>query len=651
MRFLCWIVTAGFMLGLTGCCDYLIRRVESLGLEEVLVRREPGDELSPSTVQVLKESELVEVHRRNPVEALGQLQKKVGEIPSQEELLALSEICGKLARRSDKDHSQKAHVYHYQSAGYAYHYLQQSSIQEILDQGPPPEDALFSKRARKLYNAGVAGWLRAKGYAGRAEPSVEKTVADFSVVRRGFAWRAEEFGALLFGPENSSAPSLEAHRTEGLGVPLLCLRAAQPGDSAQAFRYPREISFPVTAFLCFGGSLKQWSAAQSGQPLMMKGNVHPIDPMMDQLELYNPLAHRSVQVGSRVFPLEADLDLPLHHFRKHTDLEGIGDLGFLNPDKLRDRQGIYFLEPYQPGKIPLLLIHGARSSPTTWLTLVQELRSDPQIRERYQFWFYLYPSGDQYLKAAADLRQALGRLREMEDPQRRDPAWDRMVVVGHSMGGLVARLLTIDSGDEFGRLIAPKSLDNLRASTETEAEFRRVFFFERQPYVQRVVFIATPHRGSKLSVSLPAKLAGQFTHPPRAAQEAARELIRSNPGLEPNLVQRLVPTSDMIAPGSPFLEVLAAQSQPKDVSYHSILGVASLTATVFERTLAGSSWDEKSDGVVPVASARLKGVDSELVVPADHNAVKDHPKAMEEMKRILRLHLERGQTAESETSH
>jgi pimeloyl-ACP methyl ester carboxylesterase len=611
---------AALFLSLAGCCDLLVRRLEPLAaVEDALARRDPAEELSPEAVRTLKEHELLDVCRRTPIEAHQRLQEKAVAKPEPDVLLALAEVSHALARRAEKGRPDDARTYHYLSAGYAYHYLLRGAGRDASAcLSLPDESDLRFRQGRELYNAGLAGWLRAVGCAGRAEPATEKPVPPLPVVRHGFAWKAEEFGPLLFCADHRPA----GERTGGLGVPLICQRAEQLTDAEdRAVRYPRGLTFPVTAFLRFEGGVAELAAARAGQ-----------------LELYNPLAAHSVEMGGRVFPLAADLGTPLTYFRKHTDLAGVGDLGFLNPDKLRERRGVYFLEPYQPGKVPVLLVHGIRSSPATWLPLLRELRADSEVRERYQFWLYLYPTGDQYLKAAADLRRSLSRLREELDPQRRDAAWEQMVVAGHSMGGLIARLLTVDSGDDFWQRVSSRPLDGLRVSAETETELRRMFFFEREPAVRRVVFIATPHHGSKLSASLPARLTKQFAHPPRVLQEAARELVRGNPGLDPVPAQRLVPGSDHMAPGAPFLEALAARPRSRDVTYHSIIGVAPLLDTVLERTLAGSSWEEKSDGVVPATSARLKDADSEVVVPADHTQVKQHPRTVAEVKRILREH-------------
>jgi hypothetical protein len=203
-----------------------------------------------------------------------------------------------------------------------------------------------------------------------------------------------------------------------------------------------------------------------------------------------------------------------------------------------------------------------------------------------------------------------------------------MVFVGHSMGGLIAKMLTIDSGDDFWHLASREPIQQVKFSPETRATLQDLFYFTAQPCVRRVVFLATPHHGSKLSPSLPARLAEQFIHLPKDLRQTAHEASREDPHLLAGLGKGRVPTSlDLLAPGAPALELLAARPKPPGVHYHSIIG------EIFGKGRDGS------DGVVPYTSAHLDGVDSEVVVPASHLTVHNHPRAVLEVWRILLEHL------------
>jgi pimeloyl-ACP methyl ester carboxylesterase len=583
-----------------------------------------AEEVSPRTMLTLRRLDLVSLHRRNPVGAYTRLHALAVQDPQPDFLFALAEICYLIGRQSEKCEDHGACAYYYLCAGYAYHYLFTAEEKERAagPVGPSSFDPRF-RLACDLYNTGLAKCIRAAQRIGRLDPRQQLQLPTpdgkgftLSVIHQGFAWRPEEFGPLLFCSDYRVVGLDNHYRGYGLGVPLIATRPENVPDGvdrlpASSF-YPRDVSFPVTAFFRFEGSVAELGAMRAGR-----------------LELYNPLTIQNIDVQGRTVPLETDLTTPLAYFLAHTDLEGLELTGFLRADKLRDRTGIYMFEPYQPGKIPVVMVHGLLSSPLTWAPMFNDLRSDPFLREHFQFWFYLYPTGNPYLATAADLRATMTRMRAELDPGRRDPALDQMVFVGHSMGGLVSKLLTLDSGDDFWRLVSPEPFDAIKAHPDTRAELEPIFFFERLPFVKRVVFLGTPHHGSKLSPSPPARLVTKFIRLPQTLLAASRDVAEENPDLWPHKGEsKHFPTSvDLLAPGAPALELLASRPRPPGVHYHSIIGV------VFGKGVDGS------DGVVPYRSAHLDDVDSELVVPADHVHIHHHPRAVLEVRRILEEHL------------
>ena len=193
------------------------------------------------------------------------------------------------------------------------------------------------------------------------------------------------------------------------------------------------------------------------------------------LELYDPLNTSEINVAGRRVPLESDLTTPLAYALSQEELQDLDSstAGLLNPAKAAKLQGLYMLQPYQPGKIPVLMVHGLWSSPITWMEMFNDLRGAPEIRDTYQFWFYLYPTGQPFWHSAAAMRKDLAEARQILDPQRRQPALDQMVLVGHSMGGLVSRLQTIDSGQQFWGTVSEKPFDVVQANYETKQDLAR----------------------------------------------------------------------------------------------------------------------------------------------------------------------------------
>jgi pimeloyl-ACP methyl ester carboxylesterase len=622
-----------------GCSGVTVHRAGAPGLlDDLRASLVEAKDLSPRTLQTLRQADLDGPYHRCPADAYVQLQALAVQDPQPDRLFALAEMSYHFGQKAEKSDSLDAIAYYYLCAGYAYHYLFPGQENEpARAKSFSPLDAAFSpsafdprfRLACDLYNAGLAKCMRAAQRIGRLDsggtlrvPTPDGQGFTLSIVHRGFAWQPEEFGPLLFAADYQVAGLQNQYRGYGLGVPLIGTHLDSPRAPAHAF-YPHKVNFPITAFFHFEGSLTDLKARRAGW-----------------LELYNPLAIQAIAVRGRMVPLETDLTTPLAYFLSRTDLNGIEYTGFLRADKLQQRTGIYMFEPYQPGKIPVVMVHGLLSSPLTWAPLFNDLRADPVLREHFQFWFYLYPTANPYLVTAADLRQTLAALRAELDPQRHDQVLDQMVFVGHSMGGLVSKLLTEDSGDDFWHLVSSQPFDSLKAQPETRAELQRIFFFEREPCIRRVVFLGTPHHGSKLSPSWPARLVVRFVQLPQSFLKAAQDLTQENPQIWLTIRSGNLPTSvDLLAPGAPALELLAARPRPPGVHFHSIIGVLPCPYRLLEALLPGGNSREGTDGVVPYSSAHLDGVDSELVIPADHFQVHQHPLAVLEVRRILLEHL------------
>ncbi|HTU21682.1 MAG TPA: hypothetical protein VMG10_26835 [Gemmataceae bacterium] len=619
------------------------------------------DELSPRTLQTLRQWDLAQLYHDKPDEAIRKLHTEVLRDPRPELLFALAEmnyVCGRSAEKHDCAH---ATAYYYLCAGYAYHYLfdeppwpapnTETRLKITGDTPLPPSSVLpapvhtvrhssiFDPRFRlacDLYNAGLAKLIAAAQRVGQLDPRQQLRMPTpdgngftLSVLHIGFnPWKPEEFGKLLICSDYSVVGVANQHRTYGLGVPLIATRAPGPDkeDAARTF-YPHEAAFAATAFFRFEGTLADLGTQRCGR-----------------LELYNPLTIQAVAAAGQRVPLETDLTTPLAYFLDHSKLNELNEyVGFFRGDRIRAHTGIRMLAPYQPGKIPVVLVHGLLSSPLTWAPVINDLQADPVLRERYQFWYYYYPTAAPYLSTAAELRRELAQLRNEVDPRRQDAALDNMVFVGHSMGGLISNLMTIDSGppptyDDFWKLVSDKPFAELKLPPSAQAELQQTFFFQRESCVKRVVFIATPHNGSKLSPSPLGRLATYLVRMPSELKTVHADVVKDNPDLAKVLRDRALPTSvDLLAPGAPALRLMANRPRPQHMHYHTIAGRISTASTNVERWLAGDIGDP-GDGVVSLKSASITTAESEKIVKADHFHVHHHPQAIQEVRRILMEH-------------
>jgi pimeloyl-ACP methyl ester carboxylesterase len=296
---------------------------------------------------------------------------------------------------------------------------------------------------------------------------------------------------------------------------------------------------------------------------------------------------------------------------------------FRNPSK-SNVTGLYLLQPYQPGRIPLVLIHGLASDALTWKEIVCALNSNPSIAAKYQIWLYQYPTGNSYLKTAADLREELLLTRSILDPTHSDPAIDQTILVGHSMGGLVAKLQVCYSDDKLWRAISDAPLESVLNAGPVPQDAIERYLFEPVPFVKRVVYIATPHRGSNWSEQLLGRIGRWLIEFPQQTQEEYAGFLRGNPGLLRNPSPRPPTSIDHLSPWSSIMWATSELRPSSRVEAHSIIGSGYLLP---DGCLG--------DGVVAVMSARIPTVRTEYFVHATHSGILRSQAATAELMCIL----------------
>jgi pimeloyl-ACP methyl ester carboxylesterase len=378
------------------------------------------------------------------------------------------------------------------------------------------------------------------------------------------------------------------------------------------------------------------SAALEGQPGVPKlaGLCEPVTALVrsdgknPELVFHRTRIDDDALVDGRRVKLAADFSAPLAYMLSRGRNRNIDIGALIWSDKNFRHTGLFQFHRYDPGKIPVVFVHGLLSRPETWVPAVNELMADEKVRERYQFWFFLYPTGLPVWGSAAELRSELDRYRQALDPQRRNRNLDRMVLVGHSMGGLVSSLQVRSGGEALWGQFMQTPPEKLSLSPRLKERIVEVVEFQPRPDVSRVVFFATPHRGSNMAVHPAAEFFSRLVRVPinfiqadvRILQSVVRNEFR---GLFTAPANSLV----FLRANSPLLESILALPMRPGVPYHSIVG-----------DQGKGNAPESSDGVVPYWSSRMDGAQSEKIVPSGHGA-HEHPEGIEELRRILRLHL------------
>jgi pimeloyl-ACP methyl ester carboxylesterase len=423
-----------------------------------------------------------------------------------------------------------------------------------------PGDSKQSRRANASYLRALANVL-----PGLMKSSSSASFALVDPPARG------DFSAATFvkiAPVRHSRISTPGLHRAGLGLPAVGTTLASPNSPRSGYR------IALTAV-----ALPQKLSADSFG-----------------VRLADPERVTSVHLAERPVPVAMDLEAALDATRATGPrlLDGFGFL--LRPDRKQSR--LIFLQPYDPGKIPVVLIHGLTSTPGMWAPVVKTLLANAEIRRRYQFWFFYYPTGQPVPLSALQLREALDEA--VLAHKVRQP----MILVGHSMGGILARAQVSRLSPAEAEEIFP-TVSQLPASST----LRRCLIFEPRKDVSRVVFICTPHRGSRLALGSLGRLAIGLIRLPgwivdEMAEFASQGLLE-RPTRLPTSIQGL-------SPYSRFLTALG-RTLPTSPS-HSIIG--------------------KRDGIVPFSSSHFEAAQSETLVPTGHGGFA-HPQTLQEVRRIL----------------
>jgi pimeloyl-ACP methyl ester carboxylesterase len=337
------------------------------------------------------------------------------------------------------------------------------------------------------------------------------------------------------------------------------------------------------------------------------------------LSFEDPLATETVTFNGRTVPLAADFTVPLAVMLQESDPKKHEFSRLLNPERYARTAAIERLQPYDPGKTVVLVIHGLMDSQATWTPMINKLRGDPVIRKHYQFWFYSYPTGYPFPYSAAILRK------ELDAVEKRFPKMKPMVVIGHSMGGCISRLMLTDSGNKLWMNIFGRPPDEVPLSPRVREYFREELFFRHRPEIGRVIFIASPLRGSNMATGPIGSLAAVIIREATVSSQASQEMLRltriETSELKP---MRRSNSVDSLSPKSRFLNAMNTIPMTSGVPYNTIIG---------DRGRGDSP--NSSDGVVPYWSSHMSGSESERIVPSSHGA-HQNPQAIAEVLRILK---------------
>lgn len=479
-------------------------------------------------------------------------------------------------------------------------------------------------QTKDVYNAGVQKLLRllkkSKNHhlASSVQLPLSGRILSVSIPFPSPWLSMDQLGPFEFTSDYELKNLRNRHTTDGLGVPIMARRRRPQQQSDLEQYYADDLTVPVTVLV------RNEIESSPGSKRF-------------QLQLFDPRESDGVLVGQTLVPLASDISTPLAWFLTDPRNSLLETFAFLRPDRASRLEGLYMVQPFDPDRIPVLMVHGIWSSPLTWMEMFNDLQSDPVLRDKYQFWFYMYPTGEPLAFTTAKLRERLKTLREQCDPVGNNRKLNDMVVVGHSMGGLMAYLLSVDSEDKLWKAVSDQSLDEIQADPQTQEKIRQVFFFESDRSVDRIVTIASPFRGSGYANSFTRWITGALVSIPKATSQLTDFVFRQ--GQNNPVHQMLTPRTsvDSLNKDSAVLKLIGHTAVPDTIMHHNIVGI--------QPQRWWRWWDKDTDGVVEYKSARRTDAVSEVKVKASHSHVHRNPETISEVRRVLLEHLKTSTTS------
>ena len=342
----------------------------------------------------------------------------------------------------------------------------------------------------------------------------------------------------------------------------------------------------------------------------------------------DPLATETVQFDGTTYPLAADFTAPIALALAELKPRKVELQRMFMPAELKESARLALLQRYDPGKIPVLLIHGLGDSQATWAPLIETLRNDATFRTHYQIWYFSYATAYPYPLKAAILRQ------KMDEINFRYPDHKPIVVIGHSMGGMIARTLITDSGMHLWNAFFKTPPDRTPFSAEARQIITSALIFRHRPEISRVIFFSASLRGSDVATGFFGRLGRKVIGSPGDLSKVGQQAARlAKPRADGEKITRMPNSIDALDPNSRFLLTINSLPIVKGVPYHSIIA---------DRGKGGNhdhTPPVSTDGLVPYWSSHLDGAVSELIVPSDHWSNRS-PQGIAEARRILRENLD-----------
>lgn len=406
------------------------------------------------------------------------------------------------------------------------------------------------------------------------------------------------------------------YRRDGLGAELVAVTSKRVVNMQSVEEPFSETPFPaITAVISFPGS--------TPQEILKTHDV--------TITSYDPYGRESIELAETEVPIAANFTSGYGLWLARSGFAAQSLLTLIGKGDVLETPRVYLMQPYNPDRHIVIMLHGLASSPEAWINLANEVLGDETLRQNFQIWQIYYPTNAPIAFNHYEIYKAITQTLKNFDPDGKARATQKILLVGHSMGGVLSRLMVSSSGDRlWNAFLKQYSLEGGRLE-RVKKEIGPYMNFEPLPQVSRAIFIAAPHQGTPVAeialvrwiakfIKMPFSMLGRF-------KEVAQLLVDPS-SANPVSLTRSFNSIDNLSGRDPFIQLSSTLPISSQVHYHSIIG----------NNTPKLSLADSSDGVVPYKSSHLDGADSELVVASGHS-VQETPEAIIEIRRIMHLHL------------
>jgi len=619
------------LVALCSGCLFNSREVRVSGVDSPAAQRDyyrneliNYDGLAQESENFLRGNLLMDELGRRPVLILARINEYFNVSGNPKYLLIAADVCRYLATQVDEEESIRYHLSSYYYSTSYMRFVRKKSRESSPEASQGFSYDVTSAQAFNTFNeacSGIFTYLKNRNILDASSVQLKDLegrsfVMDKPEYRLSVPREAIEDFSLCASYDVKNL--MQFNRIPGAGVPLVA--SVREKQWCSSLKTPSGLTIPVTVSI---------HRVDNEADRTISLRLMFVDTL--QRESFNEVIGDSSRVN---IPIALDFSTPLACFLDRAPERNLLSL-MLDSNAGESSAGLYMVEPYQPNKIPVVFIHGLMSSPETWVQMINSLKNDPTIRRRYQFWFFSYSTGSPVLASAKILRESLlAAQKEFCTTPEATANFNRMVLVGHSMGGLMTRLMVQKNPYYFFETFYRMPWSQIESKLKPDdLRFLDAFVPYSLPFVHRVVFMAVPHRGANMAQSPLAWLGSYLIKLPNVFLSAETDIDRINGTLMPNyaevkakLANRFYTGIDNLDPDGPFSRVCGSSQMKDDLIYHSIIGNA-------ERAESPGG----SDGIVPYWSSHLDGAASERIVKSDHS-VHRRPAAIQELLRILLLH-------------